>query len=79
MKIITKINWVLDAHHIHVWSLSTTNNALTAHIVLNEWVNETLIKNNIKHDLLHQNIHHTTLETEYMKSCDESCDCNTIK
>jgi cobalt-zinc-cadmium efflux system protein len=64
---IEKIPGVQDFHHIHIWALSTTENALTGHVVLR---NETgmeaqeKIKNEIKHELLHLNIQHVTLETE---------------
>jgi cobalt-zinc-cadmium efflux system protein len=62
-----KINGVKELHHIHVWAMSTTENALTAHLVLEENISteeEQKIKAKLKHELLHQNIAHTTLETE---------------
>ncbi len=31
---LIEIDGVIDIHHIHIWSLSTTQNALTAHIVI---------------------------------------------
>ncbi len=64
---IMKMEGVVDIYHIHAWALSTTVNALTAHIVVNENLtatDEQLLKDNIKHELLHLNIHHATLETE---------------
>lgn len=33
---LIEIDGVIDIHHIHIWSLSTTQNALTAHIVIKE-------------------------------------------
>jgi len=62
-----QINHVKDLHHIHVWAISTTENALTAHLVLPQNVSiaeEQEIKKHLKHELLHKNIHHITLETE---------------
>jgi cobalt-zinc-cadmium efflux system protein len=62
-----KIQGVTDLHHIHIWALSTTENALTAHLVLSSGVTtheEHNIKNQLKHLLEHKNIHHVTLETE---------------
>ena len=62
-----KINGVKELHHIHVWAMSTTENALTAHMVLDKNIStgeEQKIKANLKHVLLHQNIQHITLETE---------------
>ena len=73
-----KIKGVLEIHHIHVWAISTTENALTAHVVVNE--NNTMeeiqkIKQELKHEFLHRDIHHVTLETETkITHCDtEEC------
>lgn len=63
-----KITGIKDVHHIHVWAMSTTENAMTAHIVVDKLEkNEDicLIKNNLKHKLEHMNIQHITLETEF--------------
>ena len=62
-----KLNGVKNFHHIHVWAMSTAENALTAHLVLESGVTieqEKEIKDNLKHNLQHKNIHHITLETE---------------
>ncbi|MGI8951386.1 MAG: cation diffusion facilitator family transporter [Chitinophagaceae bacterium] len=62
-----KIIGVKDLHHIHIWALSTTENALTAHLVLEQKITveeEQNIKHKLKHELEHKNIHHITLETE---------------
>ncbi len=72
---LREIDGIIDIHHIHIWSLSTTENALTAHIILQKWANEKEIKNTIRHHLEDENIHHTTLETEYEKCSNENCDC----
>jgi len=64
---IEKIPGVQDFHHIHIWAISTTENALTGHVVLKKEIgmeDQEKIKKEIKHELLHQNIHHVTLETE---------------
>jgi len=62
-----KVMGVMDIHHIHIWAISTTENALTAHLVLplnSSIEEERKIKQEIKHLLLHKNIQHVTLETE---------------
>lgn len=62
-----KIAGVKDLHHIHIWAISTTENALTAHLVLQQEITieqEQQIKHELKHQFEHQNIHHITLETE---------------
>ncbi len=64
---IEKISGVRDFHHIHIWALSTTENALTGHVVLKKEIgmeDQEKIKDEIKHKLLHLNIQHVTLETE---------------
>ncbi len=76
-----KIDGVKDLHHIHVWAISTTENALTAHLVVNKTVsieNEQLIKRGLRHELLHQNVHHVTLETEWEGELCSEAACETI-
>jgi len=62
-----KVEGVKNIHHIHLWAISTTRNALTAHVVVDK--NKSLvqienIKQQVKHTLEHLNIHHATLEVE---------------
>ena len=71
-----KVKGVIDFHHVHIWAISTTENALTAHLVLPVTTSieeERSIKNQLKHELLHKNIQHITLETER-----ENEDCEKI-
>ena len=63
--IILKIRDVKEVEHVHVWPLSTTENALTAHVTINENLSfdEKLnVIEDIRHELLHHNIHHSTIE-----------------
>jgi cobalt-zinc-cadmium efflux system protein len=68
---------VASVHHIHVWAMSTTENALTAHVVLKQDIDLqaiTKLKKNIKHHLEHVNIHHATLEFEVVENeCEDNC------
>jgi cobalt-zinc-cadmium efflux system protein len=73
-----KIKGIKDLHHIHIWAISTTENALTAHMVLPQGTTieqEQQIKHKLKHELEHNNIHHITIESEYDNvSCkEENC------
>lgn len=68
---ILKISWVKDVHHIHIWSLSTTENALTAHVVFDSGSDEKNIKKLIRCELEHLGIKHITLETE-QEICEEN-------
>jgi cobalt-zinc-cadmium efflux system protein len=66
-KIISDMDGVENIHHIHVWALSTTMNALTAHVLLsNNFIMKEMdkLKTKIKHELKHLNIQHATLEFE---------------
>lgn len=71
------IEGILDLHHIHIWAMSTTENAMTAHMVIdcNESNTQiTCIKENLKHELQHMNIRHITVETEFTtEDCKEGC------
>lgn len=56
---------IKDFHHLHIWALSSTKNALTVHIVLAEkvtLVDAFKIKEDIKDKLKSQNIEHATIE-----------------
>lgn len=58
---------IKDVHHIHVWAMSTTENALTAHIVVaNDFPLSSFepLKTEIQKELLNQGIQHSTLEIE---------------
>lgn len=75
-KSALKLTGIKDIHHIHVWALSTAENALTAHLVLNDAVTLeeiSSIKNKFKHELEHLGIQHATIETEIGKCKDEEC------
>ncbi|HEY4326988.1 MAG TPA: cation diffusion facilitator family transporter [Mucilaginibacter sp.] len=58
---------VLDVHHMHVWALSTTDNALTAHLVIDpDYVSSfDAIKHDLRHRLEHLDISHSTFEPEF--------------
>jgi len=66
-KIILRIEHVQQVRHVHVWALSTTQNALTAHVVLdgNLGFEEKLkVIEKIKHELTHHDIDHSTIELD---------------
>ena len=70
---IKEVEGVLAVHHLHVWAISTSQNAMTAHILIlpnTGMEQQNLIKNQIKQELEHVNIHHATLEFE---TEDENC------
>ena len=71
-----KVSGIKNLHHIHVWAMSTTENAMTAHVVIDNDENKEnmkLIKDSLKHRLEHMNIQHITLETEFISE-----DCHKV-
>lgn len=72
-ELMLKQTHVEDVHHIHIWAISTTENALTAHIVVDELQNEAGVKHMLKHTLADAGITHATLETET-----EDCACEEL-
>ena len=72
-ELMLKQPHVEDVHHIHIWAISTTENALTAHIVVDELQNEAEVKHMLKHTLADAGITHATLETET-----EDCGCEEL-
>lgn len=66
---------VKAVHHIHVWAISTTENALTAHVVLAELPRMETVKRQLKAELETAGIHHVTLEFESSaEHCPGTCD-----
>lgn len=73
-----KVPGVKNIHHIHLWAISTTRNALTAHIVVdgkNQLSDIETIKHKVKHSLEHLNIQHATLEVEPDEENCETKEC----
>jgi cobalt-zinc-cadmium efflux system protein len=74
---LMKAKGVVDVHHMHVWALSTTENALTAHLVVDPA--HMAIFDEIKHDLRHRmehlDISHSTFEPEFSNEKCKQPDC----
>ncbi|WP_289142572.1 cation diffusion facilitator family transporter [uncultured Brevibacillus sp.] len=64
---ISRIEGVKAVHDVHIWSITSNFNALTAHIVVagdrTVYESDTLLQN-IQHMLEHKNIAHSTLQIE---------------
>lgn len=63
-KEILAIPYVESIHHLHIWAISTTEIALTAHIVMKDFSHSQSVKEEIRHKLASSGITHCTLETE---------------
>lgn len=66
---------VTDVHHVHVWAISTTENALTAHIVIDDIRCMEEVKERLKNLLEEEHIAHSTLEFETRESHCHAHDC----
>lgn len=61
---IHAVEGVNSVNHLHIWAISTTETALTAHISIEDISQMEQIKQKIKHELLHVGVQHATLEFE---------------
>lgn len=66
---MVSVQGVKTVHHIHVWAISTTENALTAHVVLDDLSRMEAVKRDLKALLGRSGIPHATLEFESAAEC----------
>ena len=59
---------VKGTHHIHIWAISTTETALTAHVILDDLAYWPHVSEHLKHELSEHGITHATLEPETFDS-----------
>jgi len=62
IKHIKEIDGVIDAHHIHIWTIDGEINLATLHLVVKEY--DSNIKEKVKEELSEHGISHTTIEME---------------
>lgn len=74
-KRIGSVSGVTDVHHLHIWPISTTETALTAHILIDNPLMMEPIKQEIKKKLAHAGIQHVTLEFETAAACCDGICC----
>lgn len=63
-QLLTEEEHVMEVHHIHVWAISTTETALTAHVVIDDLSCWPTVKEQLKHTLAEHGVGHATLEPE---------------
>jgi len=69
---IMEVADVVECHHLHIWAISTTETALTAHIVIENFSVLEVVKKEVKTILFNSGIKHVTLEFEDVEnSCAE--------
>jgi cobalt-zinc-cadmium efflux system protein len=69
------VKGVLNIHHLHIWGMSTNENAMTAHIQIDDANQIPTIKKALKEELEEHNIKHSTLEFEFIE---ENCTETTL-
>jgi len=65
--LVLSVKGIVDVHHLHIWAISTNENALTCHLVVsNDATSDqvAIIRMEVKRKLRELNIQHCTLETE---------------
>ena len=70
---ISAINGIENIHHLHIWAISTTETALTAHVLIKDAQQMSPIKHQIKDKLMEMGIQHVTLEFETEGTCYGEC------
>jgi cobalt-zinc-cadmium efflux system protein len=74
---LTKIDGVIEVHHVHLWTIDGETNCASLHVVVNKI--DSKIKNIVKEELNEHGISHVTLELETIEeTCGEKV-CNIKK
>lgn len=74
-KALSSVYGVKSFHHLHVWPLSTTENALTVHVVIKDVGRLNQIISAVRHQAERFGITHVTVEAE---TGDTPCDDNAM-
>lgn len=75
-KIVNQVPGVKDIHHVHIWAVSTDENAITAHVVVNDFGRMAEIKSEVRQLLRDEGITHSTLEFECPEEHCDSIECS---
>jgi cobalt-zinc-cadmium efflux system protein len=73
-NIVLSVPGVVSLHHVHIWAMSTTENAMTAHVLMKEeltFKEKMEVVHEIKHELFHEHVHHCTIEIELPDNCSD--------
>lgn len=65
---LKKVEGVEGIHHIHVWALSTAQNAMTLHVMVDSYDHLTRIQDDITHIATNYGISHSTIQAETVDS-----------
>ena len=75
---LRSLRGVIDVHDLHIWGLSTTEAALTAHIVVASHADDTFLIQTEQDLHTRFGIEHSTLQVE-TQNMDTSCHCRLIR
>lgn len=71
-KALESVNGVISIHHLHVWPISTTENALTVHARISDVSKLDSIISKMKRNAAENGVSHSTIEVETAKTeCSE--------
>lgn len=74
-KALSEVPGIYSWHHLHIWAVSTTENAATLHVVLKDISEMEKIRLLIKEAFHHNNIQHITIECETKESSCKEINC----
>ncbi len=64
-KFLSEIDGVTEVHDLHIWGLSTRENALTTHLVMPQSTMSDEVHRHVAEELVHHhNVHHVTIQVE---------------
>lgn len=64
---------VVRHHHLHIWPISTTQVALTAHVMVQDMNNVSQIYHDIAQEMAEHGITHVTIQAEFQSCNQEHC------
>lgn len=74
-KSLSEVPGICSWHHLHIWAVSTTENAATLHVVLKDISEMDKVKHSLKELFYKNNIQHITIECETKESSCEDLSC----
>lgn len=75
MSAISGIDGVVDVHHLHIWGISTTEVAMTVHVIVDDGASVDRVICDVRHLASGMCISHSTIEAETSENDCNSCSC----
>lgn len=78
-KYLKSLPAVVDVHDLHIWGMSTTESALTAHLVMSDTSQNDTLLNRVAQELHDRyGIEHATLQLEYVGATHKCVSCSPL-